>query len=211
MFEKLPSEILVPATIGESKYKEKGSVFLGAIYGVESAGAAEARLAELRKTRYDATHVCYAYKIVGEDPRHSDDGEPSGSAGARILNALERRGLVNALGTVTRYYGGTKLGVGPLGRAYYQAAKEAAEATSVRKKTLFAEVRAEFDYSHTSPAYHALNVAGASIFANESGARQVVRARVLPSAVASLDRDLRDATGAKAKLTVGDSPVYLEA
>jgi putative IMPACT (imprinted ancient) family translation regulator len=211
MFDDLPPDILVPATIGESKYKEKGSVFLGAARSVESAEAAEELLAELRKTRHDATHVCYAYKIVGEDSRYSDDGEPSGSAGARILNALERRGFVNALATVVRYYGGVKLGVGPLGRAYYQAAKEATEATSGVRKTLYAEVRAEFDYPHTSPAYHALNVAGASIYANESGERQVVRARVLPSAVASLERDLRDATGAKAKLTISDAPVYLGA
>lgn len=64
-----------------------------------------------------ATHNCWAWRI-NFLVRSSDDGEPSGTAGRPMLNVIERRQLENVMVVVTRYYGGIKLGVGGLVRAY---------------------------------------------------------------------------------------------
>ena len=83
-------------------------------------------LKEIRKKHYDASHVCSAI-ISGNIKRSSDDGEPSGTAGAPILNVLEKRGLNNTCALVVRYFGGIKLGAGGLIRAYGNAVSEALE------------------------------------------------------------------------------------
>lgn len=79
---------------------------------------------EIRKKHYDASHVCSAI-IQGNIKRSSDDGEPSGTAGAPILNVLEKKGLDNTCALVVRYFGGIKLGAGGLIRAYGNAVSEA--------------------------------------------------------------------------------------
>ena len=76
-------------------------------------------------TIYYARHHCYAYRIKttnGIEQKQSDDGEPSGTAGLPIWNVLERNQLDQTLIVVIRYFGGTKLGAGPLLRAYSNAA-----------------------------------------------------------------------------------------
>ncbi len=81
-----------------------------------------------RRRYHDATHLCYAYRLHtrnGIVARAHDAGEPAGSAGAPILQVLEGIELLNVLVIVVRYYGGTKLGIGRLTRAYSDAAKEA--------------------------------------------------------------------------------------
>ena len=77
-------------------------------------------LKRLRKTYYDATHVCYAavWDDDGNSVRSSDDGEPSGTAGMPILAVINGRNLRRVTVTVVRYFGGTKLGTGGLTRAY---------------------------------------------------------------------------------------------
>ena len=65
----------------------------------------------------EASHNCWAWRINFQ-VRSSDDGEPSGTAGRPMLNVIERRQLENTMVVVTRYFGGIKLGVGGLVRAY---------------------------------------------------------------------------------------------
>ena len=81
-------------------------------------------LKEIRKRHYDATHVCSAV-ICANTKRSSDDGEPAGSAGIPILNVLEKNNLNNTCCLVVRYFGGVKLGVGGLLRAYSSSCIEA--------------------------------------------------------------------------------------
>jgi len=70
-----------------------------------------------------ATHNCWAYRI-GQDYRFNDDGEPGGTAGRPILQAIEGQGIDRAVVVVTRWYGGIKLGAGGLVRAYGGTAAE---------------------------------------------------------------------------------------
>jgi uncharacterized YigZ family protein len=104
----------------------KRSRFLAYLIPVRDRDEATTALERLRKEYWDAVHHCYAYRIGehGLEYRMSDDGEPSGTAGKPILFALQQHRLTNVLCVVVRYFGGVKLGVGPLARAYADAAKE---------------------------------------------------------------------------------------
>ncbi len=106
----------------ETKYKEKGSVFLGKAYPIDSIEQCEEILSGLKKKFYDASHYCFAFKLINGNFKYSDDGEPNGTAGVRIMNALEHFELSAAMVVVVRYFGGVKLGAGPLGKAYYNTA-----------------------------------------------------------------------------------------
>ena len=103
----------------EVKFKEKGSLFLSKSYNITNVENVEDILNNLKKEFFDATHRCFAYRLnsvsTANNFRYSDDGEPSGTAGIRILNAIDHFELQNCLIAVIRYFGGTKLGVGPLG------------------------------------------------------------------------------------------------
>ena len=115
------------------------SEFITSLYHVESVDEVQTILQNTRKTYYDATHNCYAY-ILGDSQdvkKSSDDGEPSGTSGMPILNALEKNELTDVLCIVTRYFGGIKLGAGGLVRAYSSSASLAiSEATFQTLKTV---------------------------------------------------------------------------
>jgi uncharacterized YigZ family protein len=100
--------------------KVRGSEFIATVIPVTSKDQALKELESLRSDFWDATHNCFAYRIGkgGLEFRTSDDGEPSGSAGKPILFVLHKYDVSDILMVITRYYGGTKLGVGGLARAY---------------------------------------------------------------------------------------------
>ena len=106
----------------EYRFKEKASVFIGQVYHCESEDEAKEILENVKKEFYDARHWVYCWKIGEETIKYSDDGEPSGSGGIRLLNAIEHFGLQDVIVISIRYFGGVKLGVGPLGKAYYSSA-----------------------------------------------------------------------------------------
>ena len=89
--------------------------------------------------------------------KYSDDGEPSGTAGIRIYNAIEHFDLQNILVIVTRYYGGVKLGVGPLGKAYYQSAYEALKQSEILEKTYYLKIKISYDYNFIKSIHKVLN------------------------------------------------------
>ena len=103
------------------------SKFISYLIPVESKSEASEVLENLRKKHFDATHVCYAYIVNDEVTlyKSSDDGEPSQTAGAPILNVLRKNDLSNVVCAVVRYFGGIKLGAGGLTRAYSNSAIEA--------------------------------------------------------------------------------------
>ncbi len=111
-----------------SEIVEKRSKFIGNLYYVTSVKEAEEKLEEIRKKYHDAKHHCFAYRLLNGEQiieRSSDDGEPSGTAGAPMLQLLKKQDLVNVLIIVTRYFGGILLGTGGLVRAYTQTSNDA--------------------------------------------------------------------------------------
>lgn len=113
--------------VSEGLYKELGSRFISFAIPVESQEEVKDRLNAIRKEYHDARHVCSAFRIglEGKEWRASDDGEPSGTGGRPILAAIDSAGLSDVLIAVVRYFGGIKLGVPGLARAYREAAADA--------------------------------------------------------------------------------------
>ena len=111
----------------------KKSKFIANTFQVNTKEEAEEKINEIRKKYYDAKHNCYGY-IVENIEKSSDDGEPSKTAGAPILDILKKKNLQNVLVIITRYFGGILLGTGGLVRAYSQAAQEALEMSGVTTK-----------------------------------------------------------------------------
>ena len=116
---------------------EKKSKFIATIVPVENITQAEAVIKKIKKQYYDAKHNCFAYRVLEEESireRCSDDAEPSGTAGAPMLEILRGRQLTNLVVVVTRYFGGILLGTGGLVRAYSQATQEALQKAEIVQK-----------------------------------------------------------------------------
>ena len=98
--------------------RTKGSRFIAFVFAVQTRTDCAEKLAQVRQQHPNASHICYAWILSNEGSFYSDDGEPTGSAGRPILQHVQGRNLTNVLAVSVRYFGGTKLGVGGLIRAY---------------------------------------------------------------------------------------------
>ncbi|MBU1578722.1 MAG: YigZ family protein [Bacteroidetes bacterium] len=133
---------------GEGYYKEKGSKFIAHAFPATSEEEAKNGIEDIKKKYHDARHHCYAY-MVGADKscfRSNDDGEPSGTAGKPILNQIISKDLTNVCLVVVRYFGGTKLGVSGLIRAYKTAAREALDQATIEERTINEIYALQFEY-----------------------------------------------------------------
>jgi len=148
-----------------AEMKVQGSRFIATVYPTTTNEEAELFIARMKREFFDATHNCFAYRIGtgGDQFRASDDGEPGGTAGRPILTAIDRLGLTDLTIVVTRYFGGTKLGVGGLSRAYGAAAgRVLSKATTIVKHRLGA-VKTSFPHSQISNVMHVVSRVGARI------------------------------------------------
>ena len=132
----------------EAIFKDKGSKFIAFAYPIRSEAEIKPCLQQLRTEHTKANHFCYAYRLTPDRNvfRINDDGEPSGTAGRPILNALLSADLTNVLIVVVRYFGGTLLGVPGLINAYRSAAAEAITLAQVLEKTVNDVYEIRFDY-----------------------------------------------------------------
>lgn len=129
-------------------FREKGSKFISYAYPVLDEDEVKERLDALWSRYPDATHICYAYRLglEGENYRANDDGEPSGSAGLPIYNQIVSKEVTFVLVASVRYYGGTKLGVSGLIKAYKLSAQLALDEAKIVEKHLTKKVNFEFSY-----------------------------------------------------------------
>lgn len=142
-----PYKILLSEAEAETELKK--SRFIAHIYPVNTQAEALDFIASIKKQFYDARHNCYAY-VIGKDAdtvKYSDDGEPSQTAGLPIFNVLKESGVRNACIVVTRYFGGTLLGAGPLARMYAEAAKLSIDAAKVGTMRFGVEAKIDTDYA----------------------------------------------------------------
>ena len=133
----------------EAEIVEKRSKFIGNLYYVETEEQAENKLKEIKKKYNDARHNCFAYRVYDKNTvieRASDDGEPSGTAGAPMLNLLSKSDLVNCIIIVTRYFGGILLGTGGLVRAYTESAKQTLNKAQIIEIEPGKEVQVQLPY-----------------------------------------------------------------
>lgn len=184
-----------------SRFSVRGSEFIGHATPAETVDAAEQFVEDVRDEYADASHNVPAYRVRSDPFREysSDDGEPSGSAGKPVLSVLQGRDLENVCVVVTRYFGGTELGVGGLVRAYSKAATDAlesAETVERRPRTRFNAV-VEYDDSGT---VRGILESEAVEFDAEYGERVVFDGSVPVSEAEELFDRLRSATSDRIEL-----------
>lgn len=133
---------------GEGLFKDNGSRFIAFAFPVESEEEVKPIVDRLKKEYHDARHHCYAYRIGkdGEKWRANDDGEPSGSAGRPILGQIDSAGLSDVLVVVVRYFGGIKLGIPGLIRAYKSSTADALSNAPATEKIAGEWYRLDFPY-----------------------------------------------------------------
>lgn len=131
-------------------YKEKGSKFIGYLFSVASEEDVKKYLDEVKKQYHDARHWCYAYRLgyEGEKYRVNDDGEPSNTAGQPIYGQLLSFDVTNVLLVVVRYFGGVKLGVGGLIKAYRSCAEETLLEAIIEEKIIKKTLTINSSYEH---------------------------------------------------------------
>jgi uncharacterized YigZ family protein len=117
------SSYLTVSAVVEHETEARRSRFVCALAPVATVGEASAFVSERRRLHPSASHHCTAY-VIGDAQRGDDDGEPGGTAGTPMLQALVGRGFNDVVAVVTRYFGGTLLGAGGLVRAYSSAVTE---------------------------------------------------------------------------------------
>jgi len=137
--------------IAHAKHVVKKSRFFGAATSVHSREAVKAFLAHAQERRPHASHYCYAYSIGSAETLReyaTDAGEPTHSAGPPILSAIRALELCNTLCVVTRYYGGIKLGVGGLIRAYGNCARDCLQNATIETRIFYEKLKLKVHYSN---------------------------------------------------------------
>ena len=163
--------------------REMGSRFVAHARPVGEAEEAEGYVGELRRRFHDATHHCYAWRLgpEGERSRSNDDGEPSGTAGRPIMGQIVSAGLTNVVVVVVRWFGGTKLGVSGLTRAYKEAAAGVLERCEAVERTVDAVVEAQFPFEALDSVLRAVRDSGArlseQVFDNMCSVKLSIRLR----------------------------------
>lgn len=196
---------LTVETDASAQFTVQGSAFIGAVEPVASVVAAERFCDRIRAQYPDATHNVPAYRVHADDTGQfireyqNDDGEPSGSAGKPIMNVLDGQSLENVAVVVTRYYGGTKLGVGGLVRAYSQATTMAIEAAGVTERVPHAQRSITVDYDDSGVVRTVLESEGVE-FDADYDERVTFVVRVPTDELASVTDRLQSATSGRATL-----------
>ena len=170
MAELQTDTFLTVAGFKRTELKIKASKFIASILPVINDLAAREFIEKMSAEFRDATHNCFAYRLgTGSDVRfrYSDAGEPSGTAGLAMLSAIESNGLTNVALVVTRYFGGTKLGVGPLRRAYRDTAISVIRTSKVETRYLMQRFSFTVPYEELKELKKILKSLDAEIFSEE--------------------------------------------
>lgn len=191
----------------ETLYEIQKSKFITHIRHVETEEDARTFIQSMKKKYFDARHNCSAY-VLGEradKQKSNDDGEPGGTAGNPILEAIKKNGLTDVVIVVTRYFGGIKLGAGGLIRAYGHAAVLGIEAASCIEMTPFTELAVKIGYDLLASVEHW--VRQENIRSEEADYAETVTLHLLlpPTEVEQRLTELRDLTSANFKAEKGQT------
>ncbi|MDG2054820.1 MAG: YigZ family protein [Phycisphaerales bacterium] len=178
--------------------KIKGSRFLSAAFPLSAVSDAEKALDTVRKAHQGATHHCYAWRIVVQGQKSSDDGEPAGTAGKPIASQIAGHELWDVLVVVVRYYGGTKLGTGGLIRAYAAAAKAVLTDAVFVERRKMATLRVTHAYEHASAIAAVIARYQIEIVARRYDVTTYLELSVPEVKLRLVIADLRDATSGQA-------------
>ena len=204
----LPDEINTIDEFIEITTTVKKSTFTAQVYSVSSEQQVKECLTAAKKKYYNASHHCYAYKLVDGITRYSDAGEPSGTAGIRILQAIEHFNLVNQLLVVSRIFGGVKLGVGPLGKAYYDSAYQALTTAKVKVKELFDKAIILSEFEHVSSIHRILANHKSVILKSDYKEMLEISCLIKPLEIEQIRKKLKETAKNKIKITFLQDFIY---
>ena len=182
---------LEPAQAVTYEEKIKRSIFIANLEPCHNENEARDFLTRITSQHRNATHNCRAYIIAGTE-YSSDDGEPSGTAGKPILNAIKRSGLVNVMVIVTRYFGGVKLGVRGLIDAYGMTAAKALELSGQVERVMTSAFSVVMGYASMGTVTHILETFGASGLKWDYGECVNVRADIPEDMKEGFSRELEE-------------------
>ena len=187
---------------GQARFEIRGSEFIGHVAPARTVEAAEAFVESVREEYDDATHNVPAYRVRADPLREyqNDDAEPSGSAGKPALNVLVQRDIENVVAVVTRYYGGTNLGVGGLARAYARAVKEGVDDAGVVTERPHEQFDITVEYDDSGTVRGILESDGVE-FKAEYGEVVAFAVRVPEADAATLRDRIRSATSGRAEIS----------
>lgn len=191
-------------------FVEKKSRFIGYCKPVQTEQEALDYITEIKKKNWDATHNVHAYILrEGGVMRYSDDGEPQGTAGIPVLEAMRKGGVVDAVVIATRYFGGTMLGAGGLVRAYSHTASIAlAAAEKIRMKEC-EMLELTCDYTEYGKLSNVLPEAGAMIDDVEFLENVRMSFHIFPEQREEIDKLLADTTNGKV-IAKGEETMFFE-
>lgn len=189
----------------KARITRKKSRFLALLYPIGSPDEATRKIAEIRRAYHDASHHCTAYRLVapsGPVAASDDDGEPSRSAGPPILRRLEEAKLLNVLAVVVRYFGGVKLGVGGLIRAYADATEAALDAAQLVVRRMTVEVLIRFPADVNSGVMATIHRCGAAVRDVRFDESAEARVALPPSGASGFCAAIKEATAGRATVEV---------
>ena len=195
---------------GTASYEIQKSRFIAYTSHVETEAEARDFVTAIKKKHFDARHNCSAW-VLGADSsqqKSNDDGEPGGTAGNPILEAIKQHGLTNVVVVVTRYFGGIKLGAGGLIRAYSHTASLGLEATPCLEVKPFCLMEAEMDYSLLGTVENWIR--NEELRTGETAYLDKVTVRLLaePADCEAISAELTNLTAAQCKITI-HKPEYM--
>lgn len=193
------------APVGEYRFepeKIKGSRFIACLAPANNEEEAEAFVRKIRAEFDDARHVCWAFRVgdEGEHVRSSDDGEPAGSAGRPILAQLEGHAVIQCVVAVVRYFGGVKLGVGGLVRAYGGAAGKCLDRGELAPVILTTRLQIEHDYPCSRGVEAAMHHLGLTALEPDFGQQVRFAVEVPREALESFRRELMERTAGQVRI-----------
>lgn len=192
-----PTAYLTIAGRASAETQVKRSRFLCRVEPVSTEEDARAVVEEERKRYWDARHHCSAFVLgpAAEVQRCGDDGEPSGTAGAPMLEVLRGREVTDVVAVVTRYFGGVLLGAGGLVRAYSEAVRAALDAAVVQERRLFARFDIDVPHADAGKLEHDLRAHGVAVTGVDYAATATLHLGVPADAAGRLPGLLAELTG----------------
>ena len=185
---------------GSDEFEEKRSIFIGHAKHITSEDEAMEFIKAKKKEYSDATHNCWAYLLKGGIvARYSDDGEPQGTAGVPMLEAIRKSGVEDCVVVVTRYFGGILLGAGGLVRAYSHGTSIALAAAKVVTYEKYTEMTLDCSYSDYQKYSVILPTFGAIIDDTDFSDKVVIRFAVKETVVEKLILKITEMSGGRDK------------
>ena len=194
------------ASTGSAEIEVRRSRFLAEASRASTQEEARAAIDRIRREHPDARHHCTAF-VLGPGraiERSNDDGEPSGTAGAPILDALRGHDLTDTVVVVTRWFGGTLLGTGGLARAYGDAARAALDSAGSVERVLHRVAVVEIDHARAGRLEHDLRTRGIEVLGVEYAASARIRVAIRPEDIDDLQHLVAEATGGEVPVTLGE-------